>query len=123
MKTFFRIGIILAAALLVSGITYLVVENTDLISSSAGEHGFEGGAEMSSGGSGQERPEMSTADESGNFERPEGGGDHNGASVGRGLSSVLNSFLKISGIALLVGIVQFLLKFVVKRLRPAAAAA
>ena len=122
MKTLFRIGIILAAALLVSGITYLVVENTDLISSAADEHSFEGGAEMSSGGSGQERPEMSGADESGNFEHREGDGQH-GASIERGLSSVFNSFLKISAIALLVGALQFLFRFVLKRFRPASAAA
>lgn len=102
MKTIFRILVILVVSVLVSGAVYLTVENTSLLS--------DGGASEIS-----ERPEMPAVDMSELPERPEGD-DHNAASMTRGLSEIGVSLAKLTGITIVVLLVQGMFAWLKKRL-------
>lgn len=97
MKTILRILVILLVGALVSGALYLTFENTSLISDT--DAFPEGATELG------ERPEMPTS-EMGELPRPEGSDDHHAASLSRGLSEIGVSLAKITGIILLVLLIQ-----------------
>jgi len=102
MKTIFRILIILIVGALVSGALYLTFENTSVAPSVDSAPSFD---QMSA---------PPTGDSSALPTRPEGG-DHDAASLSRGLSEVGASLAKITGITLIVLLVQKVFEQVKKR--------
>jgi hypothetical protein len=108
MKTIIRILIILLIGALVSGGIYLTVQNTTLAPDASSAPSFD------------QMPTPPTGDLSALPTRPEGG-DHNTASLSRGLSEVGVSLAKLTGITLLVLLVQKVFEQVKKRrvLKPA----
>jgi hypothetical protein len=92
MKTILRIVIILLVAALVAGGFSLGVNNTS-IASDAGE--------------GRQPPAMTSADGQSvqPMARPEGG-DGDSASISRGLSGVLTTLAKLTGVSILVLVLQ-----------------
>ena len=99
MKTILRILVILMVGTIVSGALYLTFENTSLLLSDSG--GFpERTTEL---GEGSEMPASDTGELP---TRPEGGDDHNAASLSRGLSEVGIALAKLTGITLLVLLIQ-----------------
>ena len=76
MKTILRILLIVLVGVSVSGALYLTIENTSLLSSDAGVPSLDAPPSMPTDGT----TELPT--------RPEGGDDHNAASLSRGLSEV-----------------------------------
>ena len=108
MKIILRILVILLVGVLISGALYLTIENTSLLASDAS--GFpEGVTELS------KHPEMSASDMGELPERSEGSDDHHAASLSRGLSEISVSLAKISGITLLVLLIQNLFARLNKR--------
>ena len=95
MKAILHLVVILLVAVIVAGGVYALVENTTLVSSTESEHGMP--------------PTMTNADGTTTqmMERPEGG-DHHEASVTRGLSEVLVTLAKLSGITVVVLLIQSL---------------
>lgn len=93
MKTILRILTILMIGALVAGGVYLIGQNTVTISDTGGAPSIE------------QMPDMSTADLSELPARPEDG-DHDAASLSRSLSEVGTSLAKLTGITLLVLLVQ-----------------
>jgi len=102
MKTIFRILIILMVGALVSGALYLTVENTSVAPSVDSAPSFD------------QMPAPSTGDLSELPTRPEGD-DHDAASLSRGLSKVGVSLAKLTGITLLVLLIQKVFEQVKKR--------
>ena len=102
MKTILRIFIILLIGALVSGGVYLTVQNTTLASDTGSAPSFD------------QMPAPSTGDLSELPARPEGG-DHDAASLSRGLSEIVVSLAKLTGITLLVLLVQKVFEQVKKR--------
>jgi ABC-type oligopeptide transport system substrate-binding subunit len=100
MKTILRIIIILLVTSVVAGAFSLAVNNTSIASDSAGEGG--------------QPPVMTSTD--GQFtqptERPEGG---EGASVTRGLSEVLVTLGKLTGITIIILFLQKVLSLLGSR--------
>lgn len=94
MKNILRILTILLVATLVSGGIYLIGQNTATVS------------EMGDAPSFDQMSDTSTTDSSELPIRPEGGGDHDAASLSRGLSEVGVSLAKLTGITLLVLLFQ-----------------
>ncbi|GMV65677.1 MAG: hypothetical protein AMXMBFR75_14750 [Candidatus Hinthialibacteria bacterium] len=90
MKTILQILVILLVAAAVSGGVYALVENTSLISSAEAE-----------------RPQMTNADGTSvqMMERPEGG-DGDGASFSRGIGEVGMLLAKITGITIVILLIQ-----------------
>lgn len=106
MNTIFRILAILTIACLVAGAVYLAVENSNLASSLGAEPGLEAGSIV-------EPPQQLTTDSntSSSFQTmapPDGGGDHDSASLSRGLADVAGSLTKLSIITAAVLLLQFL---------------
>jgi len=93
MKTILRILTILLVATLVSGGIYLIGQNTATVSEMGDTPSFD------------QMPDLSTADVSEPPARP-AGGDHDAASLSRGLSEVGVSLAKLTGITLLVLLFQ-----------------
>jgi len=93
MKTILRILTILMIGALVAGGVYLIGQNTATVSDTGGAPSIE------------QMPDMSTVDLSALPARPEGG-DHDAASLSRGLSEVGTSLAKLTGITLLVLLIQ-----------------
>ena len=89
MKTILHLVVISIVAVIVASGVYALVENTSLISSTEAEHG--------------QPPAMTNADGTSTqmMERPEGG-DHHEASFTRGLSEVLVTLAKLTGITVLI---------------------
>jgi len=102
MKTILRILIILLIGALVSGGIYLTAQNTTLASDANSAPSFD------------QMPAPSTGDLSELPTRPEGG-DHDAASLSRGLSEVGVSLAKLTGITLLVLLIQKVFEQVKKR--------
>jgi len=102
MKTILHLIVILLVAVIVAGSVYALVENTTLVSSTESEHGA--------------LPIMTNADGSTTqmMERPEGGGEHE-ASFTHGLSEVLVTLAKLTGITIVVLLIQSLVARVQKR--------
>ncbi len=102
MKTILHLVVILLVAVIVAGGVYAIVENTTLVSSTESEHGTP--------------PTMTNADGSTTqmMEHPEGGGEHE-ASFTRGLSEVFVTLAKLTGITVVVLLIQFLVARVQKR--------
>ncbi|HMZ08631.1 MAG TPA: hypothetical protein PK078_13525 [Anaerolineales bacterium] len=94
MKTILPILVILLITAVVSGGIYALVENTSLLSSSEAEHGVP--------------PQMTSADGTSfqPMERPDGGDDHDAASLSRGLGEVGVLLAKITGITLIILTIQ-----------------
>lgn len=94
MKTILRILIILLIAGIVSGGVYALVENTSLMSSVGAERGAP--------------PQMMNADGTSTqpMQRPEGGEDHDAASLSRGIGEVGVLLAKITGITVVILLVQ-----------------
>jgi hypothetical protein len=93
MKTILNIVIILFVAAVVAGGFSLIVNNTSSASSSGGE--------------GRQPPAMTTTDGQTTDqrpERPEGGGE--GASIGQGLLQVLVTLAKLTGITVIVLLIE-----------------
>jgi hypothetical protein len=103
MKTILRILTILLIGALVSGGVYLIVQNTTLAS------------DMSSAPSFDQLPATTSGDLSQPPTRSDGDFDHNSASLTRGLSEVLVSLAKLSGITVIVLLVQSLLARLTRR--------
>lgn len=103
MKAILRILIILIIGALVSGALYLSIENTTIASSTDGAPSLE------------QMPAPPTGDLTQLPTRPEGDLDHNTASLSRGLSEVGVSLAKLTGITLLVLLVQKVFEQVKKR--------
>lgn len=93
MKTILRILLILLIGALVSGALYLVVENTSFASS------VDGASRLG------QMPAQPTG-ELARLQTPTGGADHDVISPSRGLSEVGASLAKLTGITLLVLLVQ-----------------
>ena len=93
MKTVLHLVVILLVAIIVAGGVYALVENTTLVSSTESEHGGP--------------PAMTNADGSNTqmMERHEGGGEH-GASLTRGLSEVFVTLAKLTGITVIILLLQ-----------------
>ncbi len=96
MKAILHLVVILLVAVIVAGGVYALVENTTLVSSTESEHGMP--------------PAMTNADGSTiqMMERPVVGGGEHGASFTRGLSEVLITLAKLSGITVVVLLIQSL---------------
>jgi len=94
MKTILRILTILLIGALVSGGIYLIVQNTTLASATSSAPSFD------------QMPDTSTGDLSELPARPDGDSDHNAASLSRGLSEVGVALAKLTGITLLVLLIQ-----------------
>lgn len=106
MKIFLRILVILLVGAFVASALYLMIENTSLLSDTAGFP--EGTSELG------ERPELPDSGEIGTL--PEGEHDHHAASLSRGLSEIGVALAKISGITLVVLLIQGILTWLKKRL-------
>ncbi len=102
MKTILHLVVILLVAVIVAGGVYALVENTTLVSNTGSEHGGP--------------PTITNADGSTSqmMERHEGGGEH-GASLTRGLSEVFVTLAKLTGITVVVLLIQSLVARVQKR--------
>ncbi len=100
MKIILRILIILSIALLVCGALYLALNNSSAGSAPDGAPEFDRTQAMPEGEIG---------------ERPEGGGDHDAASLERGLPELLTTLAKISGITVVVVLAQTTISFLKKR--------
>jgi len=94
MKTILRIFVILLVGALVAGGIYLIGQNSTLLSTTGSAPGFD------------TMPEIPTGDLSELPARPEGGDDHQAASLSRGLSEIGVSLAKLTGITLLVLLFQ-----------------
>lgn len=92
MKTILKILVILLIAVAVSGGIYSLVENTSLLSSVEAGHG--------------QPPQMTSTDGQSMPTRPEGGDDHDSASFSRGLGEVGVLLAKITGITVVILLVQ-----------------
>lgn len=103
MKTVLHILIILIVGALVSGALYLTIQNTTIASSVDGAPSFD---QMSAPLTG-DLTQLPT--------RPEGGLDHNAASLSRGFSEVGVSLAKLTGVTLLVLLIQKVFEQVRKR--------
>ena len=104
MNIILRILIILLVGTIVAAALYLTVENTSLFSNVGG---FPNGAPEFG-----ERPEM--PDDMG--ERPEGDHDHHAASLSRGLAEIGVSLAKLTGITLVVILIQSAFTWIKRRL-------
>ena len=100
MKTILRIIVILLAAAIVCGGFYLVANNTSLASGSNMEHG---------------QPPAMTSTDGQTFQRPEGGDDHDSASLSRGLAGVAGTLAKLAGITILILLIEKAFSLVNKR--------
>lgn len=109
MKTILRILTIILIGALISAGVYLIVQNTFLASETGGAPSFE------------QMPASASGDASQLPTRPAGDSDHDSASFSRGLSEVGLSLAKISGITLLVLLIQKVFKPLKKRRRIAPA--
>jgi hypothetical protein len=105
MKTILRILIILLVGIFVASALYLIVENIALLSDAGGFP--EGVLEFG------ERSEMPD-DRRG--ERPEGDHDHHAASWSRGLTEIGVSLAKLTGITLVVLLIQSIFTWWKRRL-------
>ncbi len=107
MKTILRIVIILLIAGIVSGGIYALAQNTSLLSSGETERGQPPAKTSEDGQVAQtmERPE-----------RPDGGDEH-GASLSRGLIGVGGTLGKLTGITILILLVQKAFSLINKRKR------
>ena len=94
MKTILRILIIILIGAFVSGGIYLILQNTTLVSATNSAPSFDN------------MPDMPSEDLSVLPARPEGGDDHHAASLSRGLSQISVSLAKLTGITLLVLLIQ-----------------
>ena len=94
MKTILRILVILLIAAAVSGGIYTLVENTSLLSSVEAERGAP--SQMTSTGGTSTQP----------MQRPEGGEDHDAASLSRGIGEVGALLAKITGITVVILLAQ-----------------
>lgn len=92
MKTILQILVILLIAVSVSGVIYALVENTSLVSSTEAERGAP--------------PQMMDGDAQSMPTRPEGGNDHHAASLSGGLGEVGVLLAKITGITIVILLVQ-----------------
>jgi len=101
MKTILRIIVILLVAGIVSGGFYLAANNTSLASGSDVEHG--------------QPPAMTTSTDGQTFQRPEGGDDHDSASLSRGLAGVAGTLAKLTGIAIIILLIEKAFELVNKR--------
>lgn len=102
MNITLKIFVIVVITLLLAGGTYILVENTSVVSSllpSGGERPEFTESEMPEG-----RPEMVENGE--RPERPEGGGGHHEASFSQGMAGVGGSLAKIGIITLAVLLIQ-----------------
>jgi hypothetical protein len=106
VKTILRILTILLVGIIVAGALYLTVENTSLLADAGG---FPEGAPESGA-----RPEMPDDGEMG--ERPEGDHDHHAASLSRGLAEIGVALAKLTGITLVVLLVQSVFTWLKRRL-------
>ena len=104
MNIILRILIILLVGTSVAGALYLTFENTSPLSDAGGFS--EGSPEF------EERPEM--PDDMG--ERPEGDHDHNASSLSRGLAEIGVSLAKLTGITLVVLLIQSTFTWLKRRL-------
>jgi len=102
MKTILRILTILLIGAFVSGGIYLTVQNTTLASDTSSAPSFD------------QIPAPPSGDLSELPTRPEGG-DHNAASLSHGLSEVGVSLAKLTGITLIVLLIQKVFEQVKKR--------
>ena len=103
MKTILHILTILLIGALVAAGIYLIVHNTTLAS------------DIDSAPSFNQLPATTTGDLSQPPARPEDDFDHNSASLSRGLSEVLVSLAKLSGITVIVLLIQSLVGLLKKR--------
>lgn len=94
MKTILQILVILLIAGIVSGGVYALVENTSLMSSVEAERGAP--SQMTSTDGTSTQP----------MQRPEGGEDHDAASLSRGIGEVGVLLAKITGITVVIMLVQ-----------------
>jgi hypothetical protein len=101
MKTIFKIIAILIVASIVAGGFYLAVNNTSI----ASESGERGEPPAMAGTDGESFQPM---------ERPEGGGEHE-ASFTRGLAGLLTTIAKLTGITIIVLLVQKVFNFLGNR--------
>ena len=92
MKTILRILVILLIAVSVSGGIYALVENTNLLSSAEAERGVP--------------PQITDGDAQSMPTRPEGGDEHHEASLSGGLGEVGVLLAKITGITIVILLVQ-----------------
>lgn len=107
MKTILRILVILLIAVAVSGGIYSLVENTSLMSSVDAEHG--------------QPPQMTGTDGQSMPTRPEGGEDHDAASLSRGFGEVGTLLAKITGITIVILLIQKAIELLQKpKLKPIA---
>ena len=106
MKTTLRILVIVLLGAFIASALYMTVEKTSLLSDAVGFP--EGAPELG------ERPEMPDGDEMG--ERPEGDHDHHTASLSRGLAEIGASLTKLTGITLVVLLIQSVFNWMKKRL-------
>ena len=105
MNTILRILVILLIAGAVSGGIYALVENTSLISSAEAERGAPS--------------QMTSTDGQSMPTRPEGGEDHDSASFSRGLGEVGMLLAKITGITVIILLIQKGIEFLQKpKLKP-----
>jgi len=105
MKTILRIIVILLVAAIVSGGFYLVANNTSIASGSD--------MELS-------QPPTMTGTDGQAFQPPEGGSDHDSASLSRGLAEVGGTLAKLAGITILILLIEKAFSLVSKRkLQPA----
>ena len=100
MKTILRITIILLVAAIVSGGFYLIANNTSLSSGPDMEHG--------------QPPAMISTDGQ-TFQRPEDGDDHDSTSLSRGLAGVGGTLAKLTGITVIVLLIEKAFSLVNKR--------
>jgi len=100
MKTILRIIVILLAAAIVSGGFYLVANNTSIASGSDMEHG---------------QPPAMTSTDGQTFQPPEGGGDHDSASLTSGLAGVGGTLAKLAGITIIILLIEKAFSMVSKR--------
>jgi len=100
MKTILRIIVILLVAAIVSGGFYFVANNTSLASGSDMERG---------------QPPAMTSTDGQTFQRPEGGDDHDSASLSGGLIGVAGTLAKLTGITIIIMLIEKGLSLVNKR--------
>jgi len=101
MKTILRIIVILLVAAIVSGGFYFVANNTSLASGSDMENG--------------QPPAMTTSTDGQTFQRPVGGDDHDSASLSGGLIGVAGTLAKLTGITLIILLIEKAFSLVNKR--------
>jgi hypothetical protein len=108
MKAVLRILAILCVASIIAGVFSLVVDHTSLVAATGGA----GGPPLALAGAngltaGQPAGQPSA--------RPDGGADHGGASLVQGLSGVLVSLSKLTGITAVILLAQSVFKMVTGR--------